>query len=146
MRSARRLLAVVGTIITFAAVAAAPSVSATPTLQPLHVTKDCSSFTGSIPSYCTVTASNLGAIPVGTKIFYYGPVLGPNFLSSVAVIRAGRGNRAVGYCSAIYSPYHGVCTFWKGTGTLEGFNASVDVSADSTGIHWDGTYLFAPSD
>ena len=141
MRPARKLLTVVGTIVALAAVI--PSASAGATLEPLHITKECSGFTGGPGSYCTITGSDLSAIPVGTKVFYRGPVISdPNFLSSRAVVKAGHGNRAYGYCSAIYAPYHGVCTFWRGTGTLSGFHASVDVSADSTGIHWDGTYLF----
>jgi hypothetical protein len=120
------------------------SASAGTALQPVHITKECSGFTGQPGSFCTITGSDLSAIPVGTKIFYLGPVISdPNFLSSEVVVRAGHGNRAHGYCSAIYSPYHGICTFWKGTGTLAGFHASVDVSADSSGvIHWDGTYVF----
>lgn len=142
MHPARKLFAVVGTIVALAAVI--PTASAGTALQPLHITKDCSAFTGEIPSFCTITGSDLGAIPVGTKIFYWGPVNSdPNFLSSRVVARAGHGNRAFGYCSAIYQPYHGVCTFWKGTGTLSGFHASVDVTLDSAGVfHWDGTYLF----
>lgn len=141
MHSARRLLAVVGTIVALAAVI--PSASAGTTLQPLHITKECSHFNGQTGSYCTITGSDVDAIPVGTKVFYLGPVISdPNFLSSKVVARAGHGNRAHGYCSAIYSPYHGVCTFWKGTGTLSGFHASIDVTLDAGVFHWDGTYLF----
>ena len=120
-----------------------PTASAGTALQPIHITKECSGFTGSPGSFCTITGSDLAAIPVGTKVFYKGPVISdPNFLSSRVVAKAGDGNRAYGYCSAIYSPYHGVCTFWKGTGTLKGFHASVDVSLDADGVfHWDGTYI-----
>lgn len=141
MRSARRLLAAVGTIVALAA--AIPSASAGPALQPLHITKECSQFTGQIPSFCTLTGSNLTAIPVGTKVLYWGPVLtNANFMSSKAVLRAGRGNKAFGYCQTIADPYHGTCTFWRGIGTLSGFSASVDVTLDADEFHWDGTYLF----
>ena len=95
------------------------SASAGTTLTPLHITKECSQFTGDTPSFCTITGSDLDAIPVGTKVMYWGPVLtDPNFMSSRAVLRAGHGNRAFGYCQTIADPYHGTCTFWKGTGTL----------------------------
>jgi hypothetical protein len=41
----------------------------------------------------------------------------------------------------------GVATFSGGTGKFTGFQARVDVSADSTGLwHWEGTYSFSPSD
>jgi hypothetical protein len=142
MRTVRKLLAVAGTILLLA-VLVGPA-SAGSTLQPLHITKDCSGFTGDIPSICTITGSSLEAIPVGTKVFYLGPVLtDPNFMSSKVVVKAGDGNRAHGYCMVKFPSLVGICTFWKGTGTLSGFHASVDVTVDSTGLwHWDGTYLF----
>jgi hypothetical protein len=142
MSAARRVLAVAGTMLLLAVVV--QSASAGVALQPIHITKECSGFTGQKGSFCTITGSDLSAIPVGTKVFYKGPVISdPNFLSSRVVARVGHGNRAYGYCSAIYAPYHGVCTFWKGTGTLAGFHASVDVTIDSDGVfHWDGTYVF----
>jgi hypothetical protein len=143
MHSAGKLLAVAGTIVALAAVIV-PSASAGTDLQPIHITKECSGFTGQAGSFCTITGSDLTAIPVGTKVFYKGPVISdPNFLSSRVVAKAGHGDRAFGYCSAIYAPYHGVCTFWRGTGTLAGFHASIDVTLDANSVfHWDGTYLF----
>jgi hypothetical protein len=145
MRTVRRLLVVAGSIVLLAVFV--PGASAGTTLQPLHITKECSQYTGEIPSFCTITGSNLAAIPVGTKVFYYGPVVAdPNFLSSRVVARAGHGNRAIGWCAVIMDPYHGVCTFWKGTGTLAGFQASVDVTIDANNVfHWDGTYVFDAS-
>jgi hypothetical protein len=142
MRVVRRLFAVAGTIVLLTVFAG--SASAGTALQPLHITKDCSQFTGNIPSFCTITGSNVGAIPVGIKVFYNGPVLtDPNFMSSDVVIKAGHGNRAHGYCMVKFPSFVGICTFWKGTGTLAGFHASVDVTVDSTGLwHWDGTYVF----
>jgi len=142
MRSVHKLLAVAGTVVALAAVI--PTASAGTALQPLHITKECSEFTGETPSFCTITGSDLAAIPVGTKVMYWGPVLtDPNFMSSAAVLRAGRGNRAFGYCQTIADPYHGTCTFWKGTGTLKGFHASVDVTyVSGADFAWDGTYVF----
>ncbi len=142
MRSARKLLAVIGAIVALAAFV--PSASAGATLTPLHITKECSEFTGETPSFCTITSSDLAAIPKGTKVMYWGPVLtDPNFMSSRAVLRAGRGNSAFGYCQTIADPYHGTCTFWRGTGTLKGFHASVDVTyVSGADFDWDGTYLF----
>ena len=142
MGSVRKLLAVAGTIVALGAVI--PAASAGTALTPLHITKECSGFTGGPGSFCTITGSDLAAIPVGTKVFYKGPVISdPNFLSSRVVAKVGHGSRAYGYCSAIYSPYHGVCLFWHGTGTLKGFHASIDVTLDASGVfHWDGAYQF----
>jgi len=36
----------------------------------LHVTKECSEYTGHAGSFCTVTSSNLKAIDVGSKVIY----------------------------------------------------------------------------
>jgi hypothetical protein len=144
MRSARKLLAIVGTIVALAAVI--PSASAGTTLTPLHITKECSEFTGEIPSFCTITSSDLAAIPVGTKVMYWGPVINdPNFMSSRVVLRAGHGTRAFGYCQTIASPApeHGTCVFWKGTNALKGFHASVNVTyVSGADYDWEGTYLF----
>jgi hypothetical protein len=142
MHPVRKVLAVAGTIVALAAVI--PTASAGTALQPLHISKECSEFTGETPSFCTITSSDLAAIPVGTKVMYWGPLLtDPNFLSSRAILRAGHGNRAFGYCQTIADPYHGTCVFWRGTGTLDGFHASVDVTyVSGADFDWDGTYLF----
>jgi hypothetical protein len=35
----------------------------------LHVTKNCSAFTGTPGSFCTITSSNLAEIKVGSQVF-----------------------------------------------------------------------------
>jgi hypothetical protein len=143
MGSVRKILAAAGTIVALAAVI--PTASAGTVLTPLHITKECSQFTGATPSFCTITGSNLDAIPVGSKVMYWGPVLtDPNFMSSRVVLRAGHGNRAFGYCQTIADPYHGTCVFWRGAGALKGFHASVDVTyVSGADFDWDGTYVFS---
>ena len=136
----RLLILSAGAILALTSVA-----SAAPAMQPLKISKECSQFNGDTPSFCTITESNLAAIPAGTKIFYYGPVTGsPLFTSSTAVIAIGNGDSAVGYC-AVYdtaSPPLGTCAFHAGSGTLAGFQAVVKVTADDKQIwHWDGGYL-----
>ncbi|MCV9965910.1 hypothetical protein OIU34_28985 [Pararhizobium sp. BT-229] len=119
--------------------------SAEPAMQPLKISKECSQYTGETPSFCTITESNLTAIPAGTKILYYGPVTGsPLFGSSTAVITVGNGDTAVGYCVTYdtASPMQGTCAFHAGSGTLAGFQAVVKVTVDDKQIyHWDGGYL-----
>ncbi len=149
MRSVRSLVIVAGAAgVIFAISVLGPSAVAGGTLQPLHITKECSQFTGNVPSFCTITGSNVTAIPVGSKVFYFGPLLtDPNYFSSRVVIRAGHNNKARGYCSLIVIDpgvdEHGTCVFWSGTGTLKGFHAGIDYMIDAGGIlHWDGTYRF----
>ena len=99
MRSVRSLLVVTGTML---ALAVAPSVSAAADPQPLVIHKECSEFTGHVPSFCTVVSSTFSAIPGGTKVYYFGPEIDdPDYTSSVVVIKAGHGSRATGYCSVL---------------------------------------------
>lgn len=136
----RLLILSAGAILALASVA-----SAAPDMQPLKISKECSQFTGETPTFCTITESSLPAIPVGTKILYYGPVTGsPYFGSSTAVIAVGNGDSALGYCVTYdtASPPSGTCAFHAGSGTLAGFQAVVKVTVDDKQIwHWDGGYL-----
>ena len=121
--------------------------SAEPAMQPLNISKECSQYTGDNPSFCTIAESNLAAIPAGTKILYYGPVINSSlFSSSTAVIAVGNGDTAVGYC-VVYdtaTPPLGTCAFHAGSGTLAGFQAIVKVTVDDKKIwHWDGGLLGA---
>jgi hypothetical protein len=142
MRSARRFLVVAGVVIALTVPAISVSASSSP--HALHLTKDCATNTGIAPTYCTVAASNLRAIPVHAKVWYLGPVLSnAYFLSSNIKIDAWHGNTATGYCQVDAHISTGICTFWKGTGTLTGFHAVLQVTIDAKGLwHWDGTYYF----
>src|SRR5262249_18162813 len=115
---------------------------ATPAMEPLKIAKECSQYTGETPSFCTITESNLAAIPKGTKVFYYGPVTGsPLFTSSAVVLAVGPSDSAVGHC-IVYDtakPPLGLCAFNAGSGTLAGFQAIVKVSVDEQQVwHWGG--------
>jgi hypothetical protein len=128
-----------------AALGLGSSASAAPEMTTLNITKECSQYSGEVPSYCTVVESNLAAISPGTKIFYYGPVTGsPYFSSSNVVLAVGPGDSAVGYC-VVYdtaAPPLGSCAFHAGSGSLAGFQAIVTVTVDDKQIwHWDGGYL-----
>jgi hypothetical protein len=96
--------------------------SAAPAMQPLKISKECSQYSGEAPSFCTITESNIAAIPAGTKVFYCRPVLGsPLFSSSSSVVIAvGKGDSAIGYCviDETASPPHGTCAFHAGSGAL----------------------------
>ena len=114
----------------------------------LHVTKDCSAYTGAAGAYCTVTSSNLAAIKVGSKIFY-GQAAGtpPGLLDSDIILDAGTGNRAIGHCTFDLGTNRGLCTFSGGTGQFTGFRARLDVSLASgstSSYRLDGTYSFSP--
>jgi hypothetical protein len=112
--------------------------------KPLNLSKECSEFTAHSGDHCTITASNLDAIPVGSTVYYYGPVIGPTILSTAIVLVAGEGTTAIGYCNVELAKSEGACTFWAGSGKLAGFQALVNLTIDGTGLfHWDGSYTIA---
>jgi hypothetical protein len=109
-----------------------------------HGTKDCSGFTGLVGAYCTFRSSNVKAVKVGSKIFYF-QVAGQTALDSDMVVYVGPGTVATGHCLLRFATGVGLCTISDGTGTLAGFHARVRVTADSSIPnlwHWDGTYGF----
>jgi hypothetical protein len=112
----------------------------------LHVTKECSKYTGAAGSYCTITSSNLAAIQVGSKVFYDQAAGVPSgLLDSNVVLDAGTGDWAVGRCTLDLTTGLGLCTFSDGTGQFAGFHARVDVSyLGAPNYAWDGTYSFSP--
>ena len=128
------------------AAASALAGSAPPRSGDLVVAKECSGFVPSNnPPYCTITSSNLAAIPDGSKIFYLDPNgLGTATGSAVVLDPPGPGNNeAFGTCFLGSNPMH--CEFSGGTGRFTWFRASVVVTVDSQGLwHWDGTYSFTP--
>jgi hypothetical protein len=109
-----------------------------------HGTKDCSGFTGLVGAYCTIRSSNVKAVKVGSKIFYFQQA-GKTALDSDMVVYVGPGTVATGHCLLHLATGLGLCTISDGTGTLAGLRARVRVTADSSVPnlwHWDGTYRF----
>jgi hypothetical protein len=111
----------------------------------LHITKECSQYTGAAGSFCTITSSNLAQIKIGTRVYYDQPFNIPTgMLDSNVVLNVGTGDWAVGRCTLDGTTNLGVCTFSDGTGPLTSFHARVNVSpAGGADYHWDGTYSFS---
>ena len=108
-----------------------------------HVTKECSEFTGKAGDHCTITDANVDAIVVGSQIVY-ADAAGPATLDTNVVLNAGPGNTATGHVTLDLGTGTGTVMFSGGTGTLAGFQAQADVSADAAGLwHWEGTYNFS---
>ena len=109
----------------------------------LHVTKECSAYKGLAGDFCTITSSSLEEIEVGSRVVY-AQAADAGSLDSDIVLDAGPGTTAAGHVKLDLAAASGVLTFSDGTGKLTGFQARVDVSADSTGLwHWEGTYSFS---
>ena len=118
----------------------------------LHVTKECSAYTGAAGAYCTITGSNFPEIDAGSKVLYTQAAVDPTTpegssigLDSSAVLYVGPGDWAVGRCTLDGTGNSGLCTFSDGIGRLTGFRARVVVSStDGVNYNWNGTYSFSP--
>jgi len=126
-----------------AALALAPAASATPRSGDVHITKDCSAFTGQAGSFCTITSSNVPAIPAGARIVY-ASAAGATTLDTDIRVVAGPGNVAAGHCTLDFLALPGLCTLSGGTGKFTHVHARVVVSPDQAPNvwHWDGTFAF----
>ena len=148
MHSKRSLLTVAAAILSLAALA--PAVSATPRSGDVHVTKECSDYTGAAGDYCTITSSNVAAIEVGSRVIYLQPLTFPVLDTDIVLDPPGPGNNvAFGHVYLDLGTGAGVATFTGGTGKFTWFHASVAVTpnaAESYGWAWDGTYDFSPRD
>jgi hypothetical protein len=111
----------------------------------LRIMKECTQYSGAAGSFCTITSSNIPAIPVGARVLYdQAAGIPANMLDSNVVLDAGDGNWATGRCTLSLQTGVGICTFSDGAGRLAGFEARVDVAPPSDGINWPwrGTYQF----
>lgn len=149
---ARVLVVAVSLLVVAASVlavtASAQSSRANNRARPFHLTKECppSTMQGQIGDYCTVTSSNVAAIPVGTNIFY-AQAAGPTSLDSDVILYAGPGKTATGHCELEFATGLGECTLSGGTRTLDGIRARVDVSyLGGYDWAWDGTYRMREDD
>ena len=121
-------------------------VTSLPRSGELHVTKECSVYTGLAGSFCTITSSNLKEIEVGSTVVYATDASPTTVDSDVVLAPPGPGNNAAfGHCTLDRVTRLGRCTFSGGTGAFTGFNATVDVSSPlgRPTFAWDGTYSFS---
>ena len=144
MRSVRRLLVVAATVVALTILV--PSASAASPLGEIHIAKTCSPTFPTDPT-CTVQISTSGPILVGTVGHYLGPLFGSPLLSSEVLLVTPDGGTATGHCTLSFRTGLGTCTFARGTGSLAGFHANLDVTFhfDTGWTNWDGTYFFAPA-
>jgi hypothetical protein len=149
-----RLRVGAATILSLAGLALAPSVSASAASASssrhgdLHVTKECSQYTGLADSFCTITSSNLPAIAVGSRVVYL-EAAGTTAVDSDVVLVVGPGDYALGHVVLSRVTHLGVITFSGGTGRFTWFHAHVNVKPDPSiayGWFWNGDYRFSPGE
>jgi hypothetical protein len=147
MRSLRGLVVVGATIALLAVLV--PSASAdSPRSGDLHVQKECSQYTGLAGGFCTITSSNLAAIPVGSKVIYLKDKGATVLDADVVVDPPGPGNNmAFGHVHLDLVAKVGTVTFAGGTGKFTWFTGTVAVTPNPTvtrGWFWEGSYSFSP--
>lgn len=114
----------------------------------LHVTKECSQYTGLAGGFCTITSSNLKAIKVGTRVIYASDAVPPSLDTDLLLDPPGPGHStAFGHVVLNLATGQGVVTISGGTGKFTRFHASVAVShLGGANFAWDGTYSFSHRD
>jgi hypothetical protein len=113
-----------------------------------HAVKNCASYSGLAGGFCTLTASTLKQIPVGTKVVYTDAATATAVFTDITLDPPGPGNNlAFGHVDLSRVTRTGTATFSGGTGKFEHFSANVTISWLSPGNWaWDGTYSFSPQD
>jgi hypothetical protein len=135
------LLAVVVTAAVGAASSAANSNSSA-NRGALHVMKECSEYTFEAFSFCTITSSNVPALPAGSKVVYL-QAPSASSLDSDFVIVVGPGKLALGHVTLDRGTGTGEVTISGGIGPFKSFHAKVDVSPlGGPDFAWDGRYRF----
>ena len=145
MRSTKLLLAIATAAVVAGVVACVGLAGVTPRTGSLHVTKECSQYTGAAGSFCTITSSNIPQIEPGMRVVY-ASAAGATSLNSDLVLDGPGNNDASGHVTLDFLTLSGVVTFSGGTGRFSGFRAAVTVTYNvGDGLwHWDGTYSFTP--
>ena len=124
------------------ATAASAANTDTPRSGELHVTKECSQYSGNAGGFCTILGSNLNAIRAGMKVVYTSAPVFPCLCTDLVLDGPGN-NNAYGHVTLDLQTFTGVLTFSGGTGRFSGFHANVAVTVTADGVwHWDGTYRF----
>ena len=114
----------------------------------LHLIKDCrGTYNGGALDFCTITASNIEQIKLGSTVVYQEAAAPPLLNSDVILYPPGsRNNLAFGKCALDFRSLLGHCDFTGGTGRLKWFNASLTVTCAAGICALDGTYSFSKND
>lgn len=143
-----RLLVGAATMLSLTGLALAPSVSASAASGSarsgeLQLTKECSQYTGLADSFCTITSSNLTAIPVGSREAALQAATATELDSDIVLV-VGPGDYALGHVVLDRVTHLGVITFSGGTGMFTWFHARAVVNTSVQPVSENGDYRFSP--
>jgi hypothetical protein len=109
----------------------------------LHVTKECSQYTGAAGSFCTITSSNVRPIQAGMRVVYQQAAPADFALDSDIVVSFRHGSAAYGHVNLDPGGNTGTVTLNGGTGDFRKFHANANLTcSDAVNCAWDGTYSF----
>ena len=130
--------------VAFALVLAVPALASAPRAGILDVTKNCDQWQGRAGEFCTITSSNLDAIPVGSKVVYTSAAdFDAGVLDSDLVLYTRGANAAYGHVTLDLHTFTGTVTFSGGAGQFKKFSASVAVSPlGGRNFSWLGSYSY----
>lgn len=122
---------------------AAPATGAgTPQSGTMHVTKECSEYTGEAGSFCTITSSNFDAIPSGSTVVYTEAATATG-VDTDLVINTPNGDTAYGHVVLDGATQTGTVTLAGGTGQLANIAADLAVAPlEAPNYSWDGPYSY----
>lgn len=112
-----------------------------------HIEKNCDQYTGLAGGFCTITASTLRQIPVGTRVVYASAATATGVSSDVMLDPPSPGNNvAFGHVELNRVTRTGNLSLLGGTGKFQHFSASVVITYNTylggRNWYWDGTYSF----
>ncbi|MDX6707031.1 MAG: hypothetical protein QOI48_2877 [Solirubrobacteraceae bacterium] len=148
LRHAMLTLAALGVTLAIAV----PALAAAPRIGILHLTKECSEYTGEAGSFCTITSSNLNAFPVGTHDIAVAAAAADGALNTDLIFDTGT-DRAFGHLVICGPCRVGKITFDGGTGAFKTFHARLVIYCPASRVtlpdgrvvdcRIDGLYWFA---
>ena len=129
--------------VAFALALAVPALASAPRAGILDVTKECSQYYGNAGDFCTITSSNLHAIPAGSKVVYTSAAGAGGVLDSDLVVYTRGANAAYGHVVIDLGTGRGTVSLAGGTGQFKKFSASVAVSPlGGVNFAWGGSYSY----
>jgi hypothetical protein len=109
----------------------------------LHLTKECSEYTGDARSFCTITSSNTDVIPVGSKVVYAEAASEAGGLDTDIVVEIPNGDIVHGHVVLDGATQTGTVTLAGGTGELATLAADLVVAPLAAPTYsWDGPYSY----
>lgn len=124
---------------------AVPALASAPRSGTLHVTKNCDENTLEAGSFCTITSSNLHAIPAGSKVVYASAAnFDTGILDSDITVYTRGANAATGHVVLDLNTGTGTVSLSGGTGQFKSISASsLHVSyLGGADFGWDGAYSY----